>query len=188
MTSFYDQNELKELGFKHIGKNVMLSRKASIYGADKISLGDNSRIDDFSILSGQVHIGRYVHVAAFCGLFAGKAAITLKDFSGISSRVNIYAESDDFGGDYMAHPTIPLQYRRTERKDVILEEYSIIGCGGLVLPGGYLAEGSVLGAQSLLKSTLKAWTIYAGSPAKEIKKRSKALLAKAIQLKQENDL
>ena len=64
MTSFYTEEELKGLGFRHIGNGVCISRKASIYGAQNISLGDHVRIDDFCILSGRIEIGSYVHVAA----------------------------------------------------------------------------------------------------------------------------
>ena len=57
MTSFYTEEELKGLGFRHIGNGVCISRKASIYGAQNISLGDHVRIDDFCILSGRIEIG-----------------------------------------------------------------------------------------------------------------------------------
>lgn len=60
MTSFYTEEELKGLGFRHIGNGVCISRKASIYGAQNISLGDHVRIDDFCILSGRIEIGSYV--------------------------------------------------------------------------------------------------------------------------------
>ena len=61
MNSFYDNDELKRLGLKSIGENVLISRKASIYGAKSISIGHNVRIDDFCILSGTISIGRTVH-------------------------------------------------------------------------------------------------------------------------------
>lgn len=53
MNSFYTEAELKELGLKSFGKSVLLSKKVSIYGAKNISIGNNVRIDDFCILSGQ---------------------------------------------------------------------------------------------------------------------------------------
>ena len=46
-TSFYSESELKRLGFKSVGKNVLLSRKSSIYLPEKITIGNNVRIDDF---------------------------------------------------------------------------------------------------------------------------------------------
>ena len=52
MDSFYSRSELEHIGFATIGKNVLLSRKASIYSPAMISIGDNVRIDDFCILFG----------------------------------------------------------------------------------------------------------------------------------------
>ena len=54
MTSFYTEEELKGLGFRHIGNGVCISRKASIYGAQNISLGDHVRIEDFANLSSRI--------------------------------------------------------------------------------------------------------------------------------------
>ena len=44
MDSFYSRSELEHIGFATIGKNVLLSRKASIYSPAMISIGDNVRI------------------------------------------------------------------------------------------------------------------------------------------------
>ena len=49
--SFLNDTELNELGFASLGKNVKVSRRASIYNANRISVGDCSRIDDFCVLS-----------------------------------------------------------------------------------------------------------------------------------------
>ena len=56
MSSFYDEQELQQIGFKSIGKNVLISRKTSIYGAQNITIGNNVRIDDFCVLSGNIKI------------------------------------------------------------------------------------------------------------------------------------
>ena len=64
MTSFYSEEELKSLGLKHYGKNVLISRKCSIYSAESISIGNHVRIDDFCILSGEITIGDYCHISA----------------------------------------------------------------------------------------------------------------------------
>ena len=45
--AIYTRDELQELGFSNVGENVKISKKASIYGASRISIGDNVRIDDF---------------------------------------------------------------------------------------------------------------------------------------------
>lgn len=71
MNSFYTENELNELGLKAVGENVNISKKASLYGCSEISIGNNVRIDDFCILSGNIKIGDYVHVAAYTALYGG---------------------------------------------------------------------------------------------------------------------
>ena len=53
-TSFLSESELKTIGFLKYGTNVLVSRKASIYNPEQIVLGDNIRIDDFCILSGNI--------------------------------------------------------------------------------------------------------------------------------------
>lgn len=177
VTSFYSQEELQAFGFKSIGRNVLLSKKASVYSPGIISIGDNARIDDFCILSGNISIGNYVHIAAACLLYGGEDGIVFEDFTGASSRCAIYAISDDFSGEYMANPTIPDQLRRIIRGQVIIRKYALIGTGCTVLPGSIIGEGSAVGAMSLVKNSLDEWGIYAGIPCRRIKKRAKGVLA-----------
>lgn len=82
MDSFYSRSELEHIGFATIGKNVLLSRKASIYSPAMISIGDNVRIDDFCILSGCIGIGSQVHISAYVALYGGMG-ITIEDYSGV---------------------------------------------------------------------------------------------------------
>lgn len=62
-TSFYSDEELQQMGFAHVGHDVMISRKASIYGASNIWIGNHVRVDDFCVLSGKITFGNYIHVA-----------------------------------------------------------------------------------------------------------------------------
>jgi len=64
-TSFLSESELKTIGFLKYGTNVLVSRKASIYNPEQIVLGDNIRIDDFCILSGNIKLGSYIHISAY---------------------------------------------------------------------------------------------------------------------------
>ena len=66
--SLLTEEQIKKIGLKFAGKNVKISNKASIWNAANISVGDNSRIDDFCVLSageGGIEIGKNVHVAYF---------------------------------------------------------------------------------------------------------------------------
>ena len=173
MNSFYDKEELQQLGFRHIGENVLISRRASFYGTDKMWIGDHSRVDDYCLLSGSVTLGSYVHISAYCALYGGNYGIVFGDCSGISAKGVIYAITDDFSGEYMSNSTLPKDLRNVYGAKVQIGKYCQIGAGSIVLPGALLEEGAALGCMSLAKSVLPAWTISAGIPSKVIKKRKK---------------
>lgn len=175
-SNYYTQDELSTLGICSFGKNVLISRKASLYGAQEMVFGDHVRIDDFVILSGKISIASYIHVAAFCGLFAGTAGIEMQSFSGLSSGCRIYAQSDDYSGLSLTNPTVPEEYRSVSRRLVFLGKHAIVGSGSIMLPGAKMEDGAALGSMSLLTKTAKAWGIYFGIPAVRIKERKKDIL------------
>lgn len=155
---------------------TLISRKASIYGAENISIGQHVRIDDFCILSGKIEIGNHVHIAAGAMLFGGEAGIWLQDYVGISSRSAVYAASDDYSGEFMTNPTVPAQYRHVISERVCMERHVLIGTGCTVLPGVMIGEGTSVGSMSLVDKSLDAWGIYVGIPCRRMKERSKDLL------------
>jgi galactoside O-acetyltransferase len=162
-------------GFKSVGKNVRISSLACFYNPAGISVGEHVRIDDFCILSGNIDIGCFVHIAPYCGLY-GNYGIVMKDFSGLSSRVSIYSGSDDYRGDYLTNPTVPDKYKDIKSGEVILEKHVIIGAGSVILPNVRISEGTAVGSLSLVLKDLEPWKIYAGIPCRQIKDRSKGLL------------
>ena len=175
MTSFYNVEELKEFGFAKVGINVLISRKASIYGAENMSIGSNVRIDDFCILSGKITIGNYVHIGAYSAIF-GSFGVEMHDFSGISSRVSIYSSSDDYSGESMTNPMIPNKYKKILEQRVEIQKHVIIGSGSVILPGCVLNIGSSFGALTLINKDSEEWSVNAGIPFKKIKERSRHIL------------
>jgi acetyltransferase-like isoleucine patch superfamily enzyme len=176
--AFYTKEQLKELGFKNLGENVLISDKASIYGSQYIEIGDNVRIDDFCILSGSskgILIGNNVHIACYSSL-VGKENITLNDFSGLSSRVSIYSSTDDYSGNFLTNPTVPEEFTNVISKPVYLGKHVIIGSNSVILPGVYLADGIAVGSLSLVTKSFEEFKVIGGIPAKIIKERSKNLL------------
>lgn len=175
-SSYYSEEELLGLGLKSVGKNVLISRFARIYSPGKISIGNNVRIDDFCIVSGNVTIGNYVHIAASCLLFGGNDGIVFEDYTGLSSRSAVYAESDDYSGDYFTNPMVPDEYRHIVGGGVIVKKHAIIGSGCTILPNVIIEEGVAVGSMSLINKSLKEWSVYTGIPARYKKDRSKKLL------------
>ena len=176
MSSFYSAEELKAIGFASVGEDVSVSRLAAIYSPQKISLGNHVRIDDFVFLSGGagVEIGDYVHVAVHASLY-GKFGIKIGNYVNISGKVTIFSNSDDYSGEYMTGPLLGDEFIHDIGGPVVLEDHVIIGAGSLVLPNVVLAEGTAVGAMSLIKKSTEPFSMYAGIPARKIKERSRRL-------------
>ena len=171
---------IEAMGFARVGRNVLVSDKASFYGAERISLGNNVRIDDFCVFSageGGIAIGDFVHVAVYSSLI-GAGRISIADYCNLSSRVSIYSSSDDYSGATMTNPTVPNEYKDVTHADVILEKHVIIGCGSVILPGVTLGEGVAVGALSLIKKSCEPFGIYSGNPAQRLGARKRDLLAR----------
>lgn len=175
-TSFYTTEELNKIGFKAIGKNVLISKNACIYGASQMVIGNNVRIDDFCVLSGKIELGDYIHIAVFSSVFAGNTGVIMNDFSGLSSRCTIYAESDDYSGKYLTNPTVDENFRGVVCGKVELGKHVILGAGTIILPGVSIGEGTAVGSMSLVNKSLDSWGIYAGIPCEFKKERIRNLL------------
>lgn len=177
-TGFLAPDELAGLGLADCGENVLISRRASIYGARRIRIGSHVRIDDFCVLSageGGIEIGSNIHVAVY-SLLIGAGKITLGDFANLSSRVSVYSSSDDYSGATLTNPTVPDYYKAVDTRPVSIGRHSIIGCGAIVLPGTEIGDGCAIGALSLVKGRCEPFTILGGVPAKLLGERCRDLL------------
>jgi len=174
---YFSEDELKNIGFKKLGKNVKISTKASIYNPEMMEIGNNSRIDDFCILSGKVTIGRNVHIAPFCLVAGAQEGVVLEDFSGLAYGVIVFTRSDDYSGETLSGPTVPLKYRYlTVKKNIIIKKYSIVGTKSVIFPGVILEEGTTIGAMSLVIKSTEPWSTYVGIPVRKIKDKKRNLL------------
>lgn len=176
-TSFYSNEELRQLGLKSFGDDVRLSRKTSIYSPETIEFGNHVRIDDFCILSGQIAIGDYVHIGAYSGLF-GTDAIVMEDFSGLSSRVSIYTVSEDYVGIGLTNPTVPDSFRHPVRGPVTLRKHVIIGAGTVILPQVTIGEGTAVGALAVVHGSIEPWKVASGPLARPRQDRRRDLIEK----------
>lgn len=177
--SFYDDDELRDLGFAALGRDVRISRNTSIYNPDRIVVGDLTRIDDFCVLSageGGIQLGRNVHIAVYCSLM-GAGSIDIEDFAGLSSRVSVYSSNDDYSGANLTNPTIPKRYSQVQSAPVRLGRHVIVGAGTIILPGVTLNQGAAVGALSLVKKDCEPFSTYLGVPARKVGTRKKGLLA-----------
>ena len=169
-------HQVEALGLRHVGVGVKISDKAAIYDAERISIGDHSRIDDFCVISGQVSIGRFCHVTPMCLIAGGAPGVFLGDFCTLAYGVKMFAQSDDYSGETMVNSMVDREYKKEIFLPVRAERQVVLGAGTTVLPGVVLAEGTAVGAMSLVNKSTAPWGIYAGIPARRLRDRSRSLL------------
>lgn len=174
--AFLTQTQLEQAGFRHVGKNVRLSDKAAIYQPELIELQDRCRIDDFCVISGRVTVGKNVHIAVFCNVAGGEKGIVMEDFSGLAYGVHVFTQSDDYSGKTLTNPTVPDIYKQETKLPIKIGRHSIVGTQSIIAPGANLAEGTAVGAFSLVMFPTEPWGVYVGIPAKRLKDRQKDLL------------
>lgn len=175
---YFGDEDLRSLGFGSLGSNVRIARNCTLIGLSNIRIGSNVRIDGGTVISanaGSLDIGNYIHIGGG-GFFACAGGITLADFSNFSQGVRIYSVSDDYSGQFMTNPTVPKKYLGVTTAPVAIERHVIIGSGSVVLPGVVVGEGAAVGALSLVKQSIEGWGVYAGTPVRRLKARSRALL------------
>lgn len=175
---FFSREELSSFSFSSVGENVLISKNAVIIGCKNIKLGNNIRIDPFSVIvanEGFLSLGNYTHISGGCHLSC-VGGIVIQDFGVLAHGVKLYSGSDVYDGSGLTHPLISRELKNLEIGQITLEKHVIIGANSVVLPGCNLCVGTSVGAQSLVKKNLSEWSLYAGVPAKKIGKRSKKLL------------
>src|SRR5476651_1567843 len=142
---------LSGMPFKSLGQDVMVHERVTLVGIESISIGSHVRIDPDVILlaTGPLTIGCYSHISG-CVFIAAKAGFEMKNFANIAHGARIYTINDDYSGAHLMGPTIPAELLSLTEGSVLMQEHANVGAGAIVLPGVTLAEGSVLGALSLI--------------------------------------
>ena len=166
---FFDLTKLKS-----IGKNVIIGKTVRIRYPELVEIGDNVIIDDFTYISTSLLLHSNVHISAGCKIIGGKNAfVEMHEFSTLAPNVVLSAGTDDYISG-IATPLVPLEYKANVKiGKIVLKKHCIVGAGSVVLPDVIFDEGACLGALSLANRSLESYFLYAGIPARQIKKRNK---------------
>lgn len=158
---------------KKVGEDVRISELAVISRPHLVELGNHISIDQWVYLSTQAKLGNYIHIAPSVSIIGGAdSLLIMEDFTNIGSGSRIVCATDDFSQGLIS-PVVPIEHRTVISKPVVMKKYSTLGVNCSVLPGVILAEGSIVGANSVVIKNTEPWTIYAGCPAKPIKLRDR---------------
>lgn len=155
------------------GEDVFISATAEIRRPELCRIGNHVAIDSFFYCTTKLTVGDYVHISPHVAVIGGKkTALTVEDFCFLSVGSKYICGSETFKGAGLIGPLIPEEYQDEQQLwPITLRRFSGALANSVVLPGVTMAEGSVLGANSLLKEDTEPWTVYAGNPARPIRKR-----------------
>lgn len=169
MTNLRDLSE-----YRGFGIDIFIHDTVIIKHPQLCDIGSHNAIDNGVTISTELIMGDYIHIAPYVVVIGGKKSkLVLNDFSFVASGTKIVCGSEDYTGSGLVGPTIPEEYRELTYSTVTFEKYAGCGVNCSIMPGVTLAEGSILGANSLLTKDTEPWTIYVGSPAKPVKIRDR---------------
>lgn len=130
-----------------------------LFGA---TIGQGCRVDASCKVwwPGNLVMGNYACLADSVDCY-NVSPITIGDYATVSQRAFLCSASHDT--DSLALPLI--------HAPITIESYAWVCAETLVGPGVTVHEGAVLGARSITMRDMEPWTIYAGNPARVLKKR-----------------
>lgn len=161
---------------KNLGKNVLIDVGVFLNGTRNISVGEFTWIDSgvrIEAMLGEIKIGKRVHIAPYA-IIAAREPVIIEDYAAVGAGAKIYANSErPYGRKRMSGPMIPEEYKAFYTKKIVLEKDSCVGTGAVLLPGAYISEGAVVGANTVVKKKIEPYDIVAGLPPRIIGKRDK---------------
>jgi len=167
-----------EFGIDEYGEDILIDELAVIINPTKVHLGNHVRIDAFTkIIGGRgCHIEDYVHIASHCCIFGGGLCV-ISSFSTFAPGVRVITGTDDYLGNGMTNPTVPMKYKPGLKIDEVrIYKHCIIGTNSVIDIGAILLEGTAVGALSFVRGMTIPWKVYMGVPARPVKERRSDLI------------
>lgn len=165
-----------------VGKDVHIASTAIIKRPELVKIGNHVAIDDYTVFTTALDLGDYIHIAPFVSVIGGAdARLTMGNFTTIAAGCRIICRGDSFMGlGLVSTPNLPNEFRdHIIGNSIIMNNLSSLGTNVILMPNTWIAEGVVVGANSLVTHPIEEpWTIWYGSPAKKIRSRPRKMMRK----------
>jgi acetyltransferase-like isoleucine patch superfamily enzyme len=160
---------------RSVGSDVRIHKIVEIRNPHMIPIGSHVAIDFGFFITSGANIGDYIHIGPHVTSIGGvNAFLELESLSSVAAGVRFICLGDEHLGKGIVGALIPKQYQDNRLGGkIVVEKFAALGTNSIVMPGFTVSEGSVVGANSLLRENTEPYTIYAGSPAKPIRNRPK---------------
>ena len=159
--------------FKSVGEDTFIDEKAYFRRPHLVSIGNKCSIDAGAYITTGAVFGSYVHVGPYVSVIGGESGLLIaEDFSTFAAGSRVVCLGEEHRGKGLIGPAIPSQFRDTLVGGIVkVERFVNVLTNAVILPGVVLAEGSVIGANSVISFDTEPWGVYLGNPARKIKLR-----------------
>jgi len=158
--------------FKTIAKRIYHLPKIAVFELRRLSLClQGAQIARGAALAPIRAPGKKRNLKVGRGTFIGRVILHLHRPIEIGCRVVI---NDDVTIFTASHDVESPQFKATFAP-VFIEDYAWVATGACIMPGVKIGRGSVVGAHSVVTKDVPPYTVVAGNPAREVKKRSEVL-------------
>ncbi len=144
-----------------MGRGVKLSKFINLYGC---SIDDNTKIGTFVEIQKNAHIGKYCKIQSHTFICEG---VTIEDNVFVGHAVT-------FINDTYPRATNPEGKLQTEDdwkvEPILVKNGASIGSGATILSHVTIGENAIIGAGSVVTKDVPPNSIYAGNPARFIRK------------------
>lgn len=135
----------------------------------RIAIGEESVVDSFVKFKpaggvGDIVIGARCIINSGCVLYTGNG-IVIGDDVAIAANCTFAPVNHSFG---RKDKLIRTQRFEPSKGGIIVEDDVWIGAGCVLLDGAILREGCVIGAMSLVRGEVSAYTVNLGNPLKKV--------------------
>lgn len=165
---------------KHLGKNVIIGKTVRIRQPEKVIIGDNTIIDDFTYISCAMEIGKNCHIASNVSISGGSGKLVIGDYSTISNGCSIHCASSDYKSCSLDLPSVPKERQfGGVKEDIQIGDFVVVGAHSCILPGCNIPDGVALGAYTLAKkeNIFSPYHLYVGHNCRDLgERRGKHLL------------
>jgi acetyltransferase-like isoleucine patch superfamily enzyme len=169
------QVNLRNASLIRFGRNVTLERGVIIDGLsrDGIDLGDNVMIGAYSIIRANMlaNLGAGLRMGKDSALdaysFVGAAGqITIGSNVIMGQHVSFHSESHNH-----SRTDLPIKLQGTRRLGIVIEDDCWVGSNTTFLDGCYVEKGCVIGAGSIVRGRIPAYSVAVGAPARVVRSR-----------------
>ena len=157
-----------------IGRDVRADKDTVIKRTENLVIGNHVAIDKGFYCTTRLMIGDYVHISPYVTIIGGEwGQCWIGNFVTISAGARLICVSDSFDGSGLVGPIVPYKFRNqlAPGNSITVGDLAGICTNAVISPGVVIGEGAVVGANSFVNKNIPAWEVWAGSPARFIKKR-----------------